>query len=268
MKIVKVIILFFVLIGSVSIAEEFLPEKTIELFAQANDAFHQGNSSKDKELRQKYYDQAIARFETIIDDGGVRNSKLYYNLGNAYLLGQDVGRAILNYRRAIALNSNDSDILKNLSFARDQRVDKIAEKSQQRVLKTLFFWHYDFSFQTRLFVSVLLFGIAFTLLTLILWFGNRSGFRVTLIICSILFLCFVSSVLVEYIVSLGSEFGVITASEVVARQGDAMNYPASFAEPLHSGLEFELLDVRTGWYYIELADKNRCWISQNAAELI
>ena len=50
--------------------------------------------------------------------------------------------------------------------------------------------------------------------------------------------------------------GVITADEVIARQGDGRSYEPSFKEPLHTGTEFDLLERRSGWFHIKLADDN------------
>jgi len=62
--------------------------------------------------------------------------------------------------------------------------------------------------------------------------------------------------------------GVITAEDVVARQGDGQNYQDSFKDPLHAGTEFDLLERRGGWLHIELADDSGCWIPDAAADLI
>ena len=87
-------------------------ERQLE-FSQANQAFSQANKSADANESQKLYEQAILRYEKIIDDGRIKNGKLYYNLANAYLLKGDIGKAILNYRRAQELDNSNPDIYKN-----------------------------------------------------------------------------------------------------------------------------------------------------------
>lgn len=66
---------------------------------------------------QRDYTEAVARYETILDEG-VESAQLYYNLGNAYFKAGDVGRAVLNYLRAQRLDPADEDIRHNLHFAR------------------------------------------------------------------------------------------------------------------------------------------------------
>ena len=82
-------------------------------------------------------------------EGGIENGKLYYNLGNVYFRMNDIGRAILNYRRAESYIPNDPNLHQNLSYARSRRLDEIEERQKTKVLRTLFFWHYDLSGWTR-----------------------------------------------------------------------------------------------------------------------
>ena len=62
--------------------------------------------------------------------------------------------------------------------------------------------------------------------------------------------------------------GVIVADSVVARQGDSDNYPESFADPLHAGIEFDVIEQRPGWLHINLSSDQDTWIPADAAELI
>ncbi len=51
---------------------------------------------------------------------GQWNPALFYNLGNAYFRTGDLGRAILNYERALALDPSQPEARANLQLARDQ----------------------------------------------------------------------------------------------------------------------------------------------------
>ena len=87
-------------------------------------------------------------------------------------------------------------------------------------------------------------------------------------ICCLLTVSFIASVIVETRSQVNTIRGVITNQQVVARQGDGPNCPESFTEPLHAGTEFDLLEQRSGWLHITLADDSEAWIPDNAAELI
>jgi hypothetical protein len=103
---------------------------------------------------------------------------------------------------------------------------------------------------------------------MILWRGKSAGAVATAAICGILTVSFLASVIVEARSRANTICGVITAGQVVARQGDGPNYPESFKDPLHAGTEFDLLERRTGWFHIMLSDDSEGWIPDNAAELI
>ncbi len=238
------------------------------LFSQANQSFRQANSAGDTEQAERLYEKAILAFEKIINEGQVKNAKLYYNLGNAYFLKGNVGKAVLNYRRAEKLDGSDANIQKNLTFARSKRIDKVGTKTEKRVLQTLFFWHYDFSIKTRFLFTCIFFGIVCICITGIIWFGRSAVWVAPAIICAILTVCFLLSLVVESRTQAGRVCGVITVKEIVARQGDGQNYPLSFKYPLHEGTEFYLLESRPGWRHIKLFDDSDGWIPDAAAELI
>ena len=254
--------------GTVS-AEDKLPKEQIySLFSGANEAFRQANTAKDDVEQQRLYGRAILSFEKIINDGQIRNAKLYNNLANAYFLKGDLGRAILNYRRAERLDAGDADIRKNLSFARSRRADKVPVKTEERVLQTLFFWHYDFSLKTKFVVAVITFGLMGLALTTMVWLGRIAPVTVAAVVCGILTACFTVSVVLEVSDRAGKVCGVITAEEVVAHQADWENSASSFKEPLHAGTEFDVIERRPGWLHIRLADGSDGWIPQSSAEII
>jgi tetratricopeptide (TPR) repeat protein len=255
--------------GQAAKAAPALPrDQLYALLQEANTAFQTANAANNPDIAMPLYDKAILLYEKIIDQGGVRNARLYYNLANAYLLREDLGRAILNYRRAEKLDASDLNIKKNLSFARSRRADRVETSTQRRVLETLFFWHYDFSLKTKALLACLFLGIFCAVLALIVWLGRGSAIFVAAVLSGVLFLCLLTSLLLRARQEAGTRCGVITAAEVVARQGDGPNYPPSFKDSLHAGLEFTLVEHRPGWLHIELADGSDAWIPDDTAGLV
>ncbi len=70
------------------------------------------------------YSQAIEIYESLLQQGEA--GEIYYNLGNAYFKQDEIGRAILNYERALILQPNNADVNANLDIARAKTVDKIS----------------------------------------------------------------------------------------------------------------------------------------------
>ncbi len=243
-------------------------QQTYSVFTAAGDAFSAANTAQSYEKSQKLYTQAILHYEKIINTGKIKNAKLYYNLANAYLLKEDIGKAILNYRRAQKLDPADADINKNLTFARQRRIDQVAVRAKKKILQTLFFWHYDFSLRVKLFAACLLFGLSCLVLTAILSLGRRTALLPAFVISLLLAVALAASVAVQSHYEQSRLCGVVTTGSVTARQGDGPNYPASFKEPLHEGTEFDVIESRPDWLHIKLADDSSGWIPANSAEII
>ncbi len=72
--------------------------------------------STDAAEAQSSFVKAAQKYQTLVDSG-VQNSQLYFNLGNAYVQSDSVGRAIANYQRAAKLRPLDFKISRNLDFA-------------------------------------------------------------------------------------------------------------------------------------------------------
>lgn len=258
-----VLVLIMIAVAPVFAAAMSTQEKAT-VFQEANVAFGQANKSTGEEA-DRLYEKAILNYLRLIEEGSVTNAKLFANLGNAYLMTGQIGRAILWYRRAIALEPGNTDIARSLSYARSRRVDKVEPPVQKRVLQTLFFWHYDFSTRTRFVISCVAAGALCLLLTVMIWMGRRAYFTAGAAAMAILLVMMAASLVVE--TAFKRTEGVIIAAEVVARQGDGLNYPEAFKEPLHAGTEFVLTENRPGWIRIELADSSTAWIQTSEAEL-
>ena len=72
---------------------------------------------------REQYEEAVALYEEITKMG-IRDGRVYYNLGNAYFKAGDLGKAILSYERARRLLPRDEDVQANLRFVRLLKVDK------------------------------------------------------------------------------------------------------------------------------------------------
>jgi hypothetical protein len=239
------------------------------LYVEAKGFFKQANEAAARypDEAQSLYAKAAMRYERIIKEGGIHNGKIFYNLGNIYFQMKDTGRAILNYRRALLYKPNDANLIQNLSYAREKRLDQIEEKQETRVLQTLFFWHYDLSRKVRIIVFVISFILMWGFASARI-FIKRSFLLWCIASATFLSVLFAGSLAADEFSFHKSRPGVITASEIVARKGNGESYEPSFKEPLHSGTEFTLLEDRGDWLNIELADSRTCWVPSKDIELI
>jgi len=243
------------------------PQKA-EMFLAANAFFSQANDimTTDPVKAMELYQKALLRYERLVEKG-VRNGKLYYNIGNVYYRLGDIGRAVLNYRRAERYIPTDPNLRQNLSFVLSQRLDKIEEKQEDKMLKTLFFWHYDLPATVRALVFAVFYSGFWILLVLRLYWARpwiHWGLGITVTI----FLLLAGSLVIDHYGQARNRAGVLVAAEIVARKGDGRTYQPSFAEPLHGGTEFVLLEERGKWRFIELQDGRRTWVETGDAQLV
>ncbi len=68
------------------------------------------------------YEEAAKRYDTILKLG-YESAEVYYNLGNCYFKSNQLGLAILNYKRAEQLDPFDDEIRRNLSLAQKAAID-------------------------------------------------------------------------------------------------------------------------------------------------
>jgi tetratricopeptide (TPR) repeat protein len=240
-----------------------------KLFVEANDSFRRANAAaaQDPQEAQHLYRDAAMRFERIAREGQVHNGGLYYNIGNAYFRLKDVGRAILYYRRAEQFIAHDPNLRQNLDYARARKLDKIEEAQRARILRTLFFWHYDLSTRTRAVVFAMSFVTLWSLAGIRLFL--RKGWLAGVLIASqAVTLLTLGSLTVESYRWRRMPPGVVIEAEVAARKGDSETYEPSFKEPLHAGTEFTLVERRPDWYHIALDDGRQCWVPKRSVALI
>jgi hypothetical protein len=212
--------------------------------------------NKENDERIESFSRAAVLMEETIQTENLNNGYLYYNLGNAWLNAGQLGKAILNYKKAQKRLPNNSNIKKNLQYARSLVVDDTKDDDDSVLLRTLFFLHYDTTFQVRMILLIGSSMIIFTCLSLWLFKKNKV-FKNIIAVSTLFFTFFLSSIIIE---SNAKKEGVLVVPEVIARKGDSNGYESSFTSPLHRGVEFQLLDERNGWFHIELSDGSQCWI--------
>ena len=259
----------FTVISSSLFAAELSTKEIQNDLTEAQEAFQKGLELEvsSPESARDYFRSSILHYRRMVEEGAVRNGKVYYNIGNAYFRLDDLGRAILNYKRAALYIPNDDNLKQNLDYARGRRKNKIEEKEREKVFKTLFFLHYDLPYSVRFLVFFISFALIWLAASLYIFVGS-GRLRISIIVFALISAGFFASLMVDKINFTRSPAGVIIDDEVVARKGDAVTYQPSFTDPLCAGTEFRLIENRGAWWQIELVDGVRCWIQSDSGESI
>jgi len=237
-----------------------------ERFQEANRAFDLAMASEGEE-RDERLRRSIDLFESLIEDEGIRNGYLYFNLGNAYYALGEIGRAILAYRRAERLVPGYQPLAENLQAAIRQRIDRGGHGALEGFVRKLTFRSYWFDYPTtvRLFTGT--FVAVFALLAVRL-FVRPPLFR-TLVTVLAAGALLSGSAAAWYVYEAASDrSGVIVADESDARKGPGRSYEQEYTRPLHEGTEFEWLGQRAGWLHVELRNGDDTWIPSEDARLV
>jgi tetratricopeptide (TPR) repeat protein len=235
------------------------------LLDQGNRAFEQALDSTNEQQAQGYYRQAIEAYQQLLT-AGVHNAKLHYNLGNAYFLHHDLGRAILHYRRGLQLEPANQRLRANLRYARSQRLDQIDPSAQRALVTRLLFWHDDIGLQTQVTLALIGFLLAWGgAFAHLVW--RRPFYLWCMAAAAFGFVLLASSALVVHAHHATARHGVVVVQETPVRKGNGASYALQFPQPLHSGAEFLVQERRGSWLHIRLDNGARGWIRHAHAEL-
>jgi len=244
-----------ILLGLVSVAHAEIPEAEIpSLFRQTNSLYGQGK-----------YAEAVEGYKAIIQ-AGWESGPLYYNLANTYFKLNNLGRAILNYRRAWNLSPGDPEITKNLEYAREGLRDDIAAlplsvwaRSKRAVIL-------QFPLGIWIGISAALYFL--TIAWLIAALLIRPLRKKSPLILKWLGGCLVISILISVLAYsfYRTPGAIILQPTVSVRYGPAETDAAAFK--LHEGTEVKKVRGKDGWIQIALPDGKSGWLPTDSLGII
>jgi tetratricopeptide (TPR) repeat protein len=218
--------------------------------------------------RNGEFDNAIKIYEDLSSDGYVGTS-LYFNMANTYYRIGQLGRAILNYEKALKLAPSDEDVKHNLAFANLSTVDRI------QPLPTFFLFEWWESILASLTVNgwMYLAYIFFILLIIliVIYFFAKTTFQQKLILFSglgmlTIFLMLISLLIVKINREENVIEGVIIEQSITVKTSPDDQSTDVFV--IHEGLKVNLEDKLDNWVKIRLADGKVGWIESNTVERI
>jgi tetratricopeptide repeat protein len=223
---------------------------------QAETAFAKANA----DYSAGHFAEAVKGYESLVR-GHHWSANVFYDLGNAYFRTGDVGRAILNYERALALNPTQPEAQANLRLVRDQsRALEFAPSWPEEHLAFLTTNQYAILAAVAFWLAVFVFAAMF--------FMRR---RPVVWIFLLLLLCAIAggSVFAIFAVETGTkgrDVAIVTAPKIQARLATAEN--AGTVLVLPPGSEIKILSTRGTWSYAALPNDLRGWIPAKSAERV
>ena len=214
------------------------------------------------------YKQAVDLYESIRNQG-YTGAKLYYNLGNAYFQNGEIGRAILNYNRALVLDPSDADARYNLLIAEARTRDKIGSVPQFFAKRWVVSLWSSMGSNAWAVISVVMFAMCFGAVMLyllsskMLW--RKTGFYGAIAFV-VLFLFTMAAAGRQKRVAVSHDEAVVVVSSVPVKSSPDVRSKDIFV--LHEGTKVKVLANLNGCSEIQISDGNKGWLRDDAVELI
>lgn len=243
----------FVAAISISFVARATSASPDERFTQANNAYDNGE-----------YQQAAEIYNQIIDDG-FASWQLYYNLGNAYYRMDQMGNAILNYKRALRLSPNKRVVKDNLTLAQSKTVDNIEEIPKMFLVQ----WTDKVSaiMSPRGWRTATIIILTLTAaLAAVFFIARNYSLRKTAFILLAIFIIFTlfsafNAAISAKKVTNNKEAVIIAPMVVVKGSPDAKSVDKFI---IHEGTLLSIDDEQDDWWQITIADGKSGWINSGA----
>ena len=250
----KKIILFFIFLcfifGSPLFAQS--PE---EIYRKANMSYENAD-----------YEKAASLYEDLLKMDMV-SPEVFYNLGNSFFKTKQIGRAVVNYERALRLAPRDRDIRLNLKLARSMSVDKIEIPERGFIVKLVLFPYDMMNVDELTAVTSLIFlAIILILIFSIFFIRKRSSFFYSAGVLAVLLIIFSIFLVSKLRSEVFTRHAVIISKKVDVRSGPKKDYLLQFT--LHEGTGLRIVEERQGWYEIDLSKDLKGWLPKDSVEVI
>ncbi len=231
--------------------------------AQARDIYQAALAEDDRVRRTRLFFEAEQQLRGIADQ--YRNApEILADWGNAALGAQDLGRAVLAYRRTLNAEPTHERARNNLEWLRDRSPVWLPRPVERGALDSLFFWHYSLSLAQRHLIGALAFAVG--VLLLVPWSARRARmFRRAAVPLLIVWIGATGSAILA-----GGDAGdaVVLSDGTILRSADSLGAPPTLANPLPAGAELGILESRDAWTRVELGDGTRGWLASSTIESI
>jgi len=245
-------VLSLILVSSLraEISEEEIPS----LFRQTNSLYARGE-----------YEEAIKGYLAILQSGW-ESGPLYYNLANTYFKLNNLGQAILNYRKAWNLSPGDPEITKNLEYAREGLRDDISALplSAWARAKRAVILQFPLGIWIGISAVLYLLTIAWLLTALMIHPLRKKSPIVLKWLGGALILSIIISILAYYFYQTPG--AIILQPTVSVRYGPAESDAAAFK--LHEGTEVTVVRGKDGWLQIALPGGKSGWLPADSLGII
>ena len=226
------------------------------LFEESNDLYTNGD-----------YQNAVQGYLEIVKSG-FESAELYFNIGNSFYKLNNIPESNYYYEKAKSISPNDDDILTNLSFAQNLRIDKIEtlpvtdiQNLKLSILDLLSEkgWSYI--------LVILIWIMCFTFIVYNL--SNDPKFK--RLFFSISFVLLILSSFTLFINFEKKKISEIKYAIIYDKEIEVWSEPNNISELkflLHEGTQVKLIDVIEDWLNIQLENGTIGWIQSSSLRIL
>lgn len=217
---------------------------------------------------QRAYEESLILFLEVLDQG-LKNSDIYYNIGNCYFRLGRIGKAILYYERAKKLNPKDRDVLLNLSYAKSYRVDAMEEDDRSFIIDLLNKNYDRLSVNDLSIINVFLLIILVSLInTSMIAFKQKDKSAIFFFIIALSLLFIISSVasIAKYHSLRHDNRAVLVENQSSGYSGPGSDYTRLFT--INEGFIVKVIQSEELWSLVRLPNGASGWIKSDYIEKI
>lgn len=245
------------------------------LLKDAIDAYQAGQSLTTRTARLAAFSRARQLFSAAIAQGA-DSADVYTNLGIAALQGEELGQAVLAFRRALLREPDHTTAKTNLLQAR-ALLPAWVPTPKGHESASFFFWRDQLAETTvRTFAAAAFFVAACAgAIAIYLTPGSnrspgrspvRSGALGIALVSTLVWAALAVSTIVTP--SQSNDIAVLLTDETAAFAADSEHAPTRFSAPLPGGTEVQVRQLRERWMRIELANGQDAWIRRSSAGFV
>jgi len=251
--------LLLILLSTAIIIPEAMAGDAELLFEAGNKAYLEGD-----------WEEALSKWRQV-EQRGYSGGALFYNLGNAYYKGGELGEAILYWEKAARLMGEDGDIATNLKIARSRLRDKLDDRVHLPVWDWFDRWRDRFSANLVAWGSVALAFLLFGTMSLRRWAVRSSKLnqRLKPLVWALAVLLVIG--LAQAVLKSRDEItrreGVLLTPEAEVLSAPAIG-SGKLLFTLHEGTKVRVLRKLEGWYEVNAGKDKQGWVKDNEVGVI
>ena len=210
------------------------------------------------------YKQAKLYYEEYMKKKGNINAAVYHNLGNVYYKNNQLGLALVNYKRGLRFNPRDKDLLYNFKIAKSHVLENAINKvkPEQVIQKGLSIVSVQEWFYLLLGVIVIL-NIFLTL-----FYKNKKiekikvGLFTALGILIGVLILLTSTIYIQFL----DDNAFVISKKVAIKSGPSVDFSTLFY--IHDGALVKILDHKKAWVLLECNNRLKGWVEKQNIEKI